>query len=222
MHIHIYNLLSTAALGILIGILVSAPMGPVGALCVRRTLHKGQKAGLLTGIGAAVSDIIYASISYMGGGLISSLVEKHEVVLTIFGSLLIMIFGLYLYICPPEFDVPVNVKGANREDGLWQMTVSGFALAFSNPLVVLFLIAFYSRFNFIPSDIKEPILYAVWSLFFIAVGAMLWWFGITTFIAKFREKSSYRGISIFNRVIAVLFMLVAVVGLVRATWAFLF
>ena len=61
----------TILYGILIGVLVSCPMGPVGVLCVRRTLQNGRRAGMLTGIGAAASDLLYAAVTYLGVGFLS-------------------------------------------------------------------------------------------------------------------------------------------------------
>ena len=59
-------MIHTIIWGIVIGILISAPLGPIGVLVIQRTLNKGRKAGLVTGLGAAISDIIYALISGLG------------------------------------------------------------------------------------------------------------------------------------------------------------
>ena len=73
------NILDIAFKGLLIGIIASAPMGPVGVLCVQRTLNKGRWYGFVTGCGAALSDIIYAGITGLGMGLVVDFVSTHLV-----------------------------------------------------------------------------------------------------------------------------------------------
>ena len=64
--------------GLLIGIIVSAPMGPVGVLCIQRTMHRGRNVGLVTGLGASLSDLIYAIITGAGMTLVMSFVEQEQ------------------------------------------------------------------------------------------------------------------------------------------------
>ena len=72
------DILSFIFKGILIGMIASAPMGPVGVLCVQRTLNKGRWYGFVTGIGAAVSDIIYAGITGLGMSLVMDFVNNQQ------------------------------------------------------------------------------------------------------------------------------------------------
>ena len=62
--------------GLIIGVVVSAPLGPVGVLCIQRTLNKGRWYGLITGVGAAVSDIIYAALSILGMSFVIDIIEN--------------------------------------------------------------------------------------------------------------------------------------------------
>ena len=85
--------------GMLIGLLASAPMGPVGILCVQRTLNKGRWYGFITGVGAAVSDIIYAAVAGFGMSFVMDLLNDQQTkfYLQIVGSVLLLIFGVYTY-----------------------------------------------------------------------------------------------------------------------------
>ena len=87
----------TALRGILIGILVSAPMGPIGVLCIQRTLNRGRISGLFTGIGASISDLIYAILTGFGISMIIDFIESYELLIQIFGSIVLACFGLYIY-----------------------------------------------------------------------------------------------------------------------------
>ena len=83
--------------GIIIGILVSAPMGPVGMLCIQRTLNKGRWHGFITGIGATFSDIIYAVLTCLGMGVVINFVEANQQPLQLAGSIVLGLFGYYIY-----------------------------------------------------------------------------------------------------------------------------
>ena len=82
-------MLGIVSKGIIIGILVSAPMGPVGMLCLQRTLNKGRLHGLVTGLGAALSDIIYAALTCLGMGVVVNFVEANQSPLQLIGSVVL-------------------------------------------------------------------------------------------------------------------------------------
>ncbi len=203
-------LLQNAFLGVIIGILTSCPMGPVGVLCVRRTLSRGQNAGMLTGLGAALSDTTYASIVYLGVGLVISLIETYQSVLTIVGSLLILAFGIFLYATPPRYDSKDNEKSSQYNT--WQILVSSFFLTLSNPTIIFFFIAFFGRYNFVH---QTPFYWGVfvYSMCFIFIGALLWWALLTTIVSLFRKKIGLASLRTFNQLVALVFIVVALIGL---------
>ena len=81
--------------GLIIGVVVSAPLGPVGVLCIQRTLNKGRWYGFVTGLGAALSDIIYALITGYGMSFMDEFLMKHQVLLQIIGSIMLFVFGVF-------------------------------------------------------------------------------------------------------------------------------
>ena len=93
------NILELIFKGILIGVLASAPMGPVGILCINRTLKKGRWFGFVTGVGAAFSDLIYAVLTGVGMSFVIDFVKNPNTkfYLQIFGGVLILLFGIYSY-----------------------------------------------------------------------------------------------------------------------------
>ena len=99
----------------LIGIIASAPMGPVGVLCVQRTLNKGRWYGFITGVGAAVSDIIYAGVAGYGMTYVMDVVnnQQYRWYLQIAGSLMLLAFGIYTYRTDPtkKMHRSGNIKG---------------------------------------------------------------------------------------------------------------
>ena len=83
-------MIETIYKGFIIGIIVSAPMGPIGILCVQRTLNRGRLHGLVTGLGAMVSDLIYATITLIGMGIVDDLMKANELLLQFVGSIIIV------------------------------------------------------------------------------------------------------------------------------------
>ena len=73
-------MLGIVSKGIIIGVLVSAPMGPIGMLCIQRTLNKGRWHGFVTGLGAALSDVIYAALTCLGMGVVVNFVEANQAI----------------------------------------------------------------------------------------------------------------------------------------------
>lgn len=191
------------------GILVSAPMGPVGVLCIRRTLHSGRKAGILTGVGAMISDIIYAGISYEGVSLILDFIYRYEDILELFGSIVVLAFGIYMFYSIPNYDVQDKVKSNSAAKFL----TSSFLLALGNPFIAFVYFAFFNRYHFVP-DIPEVGLHFWVSMTSIALGAILWWLFITFLTLRLKAAFSIGGLRIFNKILAVIFFLIGVVGII--------
>lgn len=83
--------------GIAIGVLISAPMGPIGMLVIQRTLNKGRWPAFFTGIGASLSDLIYCLLTGLGLSFITDIIEKNQLLLQITGSIVIAAFAFYLF-----------------------------------------------------------------------------------------------------------------------------
>lgn len=201
-------IVSAIGLGILIGVLVSAPMGPVGVLCIRRTLHRGRKAGIITGVGALISDLLYATLTYKGVSVVLDFIYRYELILQILGSILVLSFGVYMYFSIPNYDVKDKV----RDNNYWRLLSSAFFFALGNPLIAFVYLAFFSRYNFVP-DTPTLGLHFVVAMASIALGAFLWWTLITYLVLRLKESVSLGGLRIFNRVLALVFIGISILGL---------
>ena len=195
------NLLDIVFKGLLIGIIASAPMGPVGVLCVQRTLNKGRWYGFVTGCGAALSDIIYAGITGLGMGMVVELVsnDTNRFYLQIVGSLMLLAFGVFTYRTDPTKNLrkPGQNKGTLTHNG-----ITAFLVTLSNPLIVFLFMALYAQFSF-GLQIDKPIELVVGFISIIG-GALLWWWGLTWLVDVIRLKFDHNGIRIINRIIGTL------------------
>ncbi len=195
--------------GMAIGILISAPMGPIGMLCIQRTLNKGQWPAFFTGIGAAFSDLFYCLLTGLGLSFITDLIETHQILLKILGSLVIVAFGIYLFKKNPTRALKPATQQTNT---YWTDLVSGFFLTLSNPLILFFIIGLFARFNFMLPEFK--FYHYIIGYLSIFIGAALWWFTITFFVNKVRSHFNIRSLKLINRIIATLLIVMAVIGFI--------
>lgn len=210
------NLLDIVFKGLLIGIIASAPMGPVGVLCVQRTLNKGRWYGFVTGCGAALSDIIYAGITGLGMGMVVELVsnDTNRFYLQIVGSLMLLAFGVYTYRTDPTKNLrkPGQNKGTLTHNG-----ITAFLVTLSNPLIVFLFMALYAQFSF-GLQIDKPI-ELVAGFISIIGGALLWWWGLTWLVDVIRLKFDNNGIRIINRIIGTLVIIGSIIVLLTTLFS---
>ncbi len=194
--------------GIIIGVVASAPMGPVGILCIQRTLNKGRWYGFITGIGAAFSDIIYAMATGVGMSYVMDFIENktNMFYLQLIGSIMLFLFGLYTYRSNPA----QSLRPVSKDKGtLVYNLVTAFGVTFSNPLIVFLFVALFARFAFVVPEhlFQQSVGYL--SIFF---GALLWWFALAYVINKVRTSFDVSRIRVFNRIIGAVVMVASAMG----------
>lgn len=197
--------------GMLIGIVASAPMGPVGVLCVQRTLNKGRWYGFVTGCGAALSDLIYAGITGLGMGLVVDFVsnDTNRFYLQLVGSILLLAFGYYTFRSDPTKNIrkPGIKKGTLTHNG-----VTAFLVTLSNPLIIFLFMALYAQLAF-GLQLDKPLEMGV-GFVSIIIGALSWWWGLTWLIDQVRSKFDNNGIKLINKMIGMAVILVSVIFLI--------
>lgn len=197
--------------GIIVGVVVSAPLGPVGVLCIQRTLNKGRWYGFVTGLGAALSDICYALITGYGMSFMDELILKHQMFLQVVGSIMLLAFGIYTFRSNPVKSLRPT---SNNRGSLLHNFVTAFFVTLSNPLIVFLFIGLFARFSFVMPG--SPLGFQLVGYLAIILGALIWWFSITYFVNKVRTRFNVRGIWILNRIIGVVVVIASVVGIVLA------
>ncbi len=193
--------------GLAIGILVSAPMGPIGVLCIQRTLNKGRRSGLATGLGASLSDLCYAILTGLGLSIVVDFIEAHQAPLQIVGSLVLTGFGLYLFRQNPARNIR---KKLNQKSSFTQDFASSYLLTLSNPLILLLLIGLFARLNFFLPEMKAG--HYILGYVSIILGAFIWWFTITYIINKVRSHFNLRSLWLINRIISIVIIVMSLVG----------
>ena len=206
--------------GMLIGIIASAPMGPIGILCIQRTLNKGRWYGFVTGIGAAFSDIFYALITGLGMSFVMDFITNptYKFWLQIIGSSILMLFGVYCWLSDPRKNM--HQSGKHNKGSLWHNGITAFLVTFSNPLIIFLFMATFAQLAFVIQSHPVEMTLGYMSIFF---GAVLWWFGLTWLVDKVRTIFDMNGIVIINKIIGsavIVFSLVALIGTIFNLYTF--
>ncbi|MDD4608568.1 MAG: LysE family transporter [Bacteroidaceae bacterium] len=203
------NTLTTIFQGLIIGIIVSAPLGPVGVLCIQRTLNKGRWYGFVTGLGASLSDIIYALLTGFGMSFIFDFINSNQQLLQIFGSIMLLGFGFYTYRSNPMKKVRPT---SDKKGSYFHNFLTAFLVSLSNPLIIFLFIGLFARFAFAAGSVN--VAEHVMGYLAIAFGAFLWWLTTTFIVDKVRKTFRLRGILFINRLIGVIVMAISLIGVV--------
>ena len=125
--------------GLIIGFSIAAPVGPIGVLCIRRTLAAGRASGLVSGLGAATADAIYGCIAGFGLTFISSILISQQVWLRLIGGVFLCYLGLKTFLARPAQQAAL--AGGN---GLVGAYASTFFLTLTNPMTILSFAAIFA------------------------------------------------------------------------------
>lgn len=192
--------------GLIVGMIVSIPVGPLGLLCVPRTLSKGRWSGLATGLGGTVSDTLYSALALFALSFINSFIDRHEPWILMGGGLIILISGLNMLISnrrPKQHTSQPDVR--NYAKGALQ----GFLISVTNPgtLVVMLIL-----FTLISADTTTPqIMLVEWGG--TALGSATSWFLITWGISTFRNRITPRQLSLMTLICSIA---IIIIGLLTA------
>lgn len=175
--------------GLVIGVLVSAPVGPVNVLCIQRAIQRGFFGGAAAGIGAVLGDGLIAFCAAMGVNAISGAVNDYRTVIQIVGGLALLAFGAKLYLAPPQIDSvqAATDQGRSFGDYLWDIPQT-FFLTITNPGAVLGLFAIFggvSTFVEVKTNADALALVAA-----TMAGSFAWWIGLSHAIGRIRHKLS--------------------------------
>ena len=203
--------------GLAIGILISAPMGPIGVLCIQRTLNKGRWSGFFTGLGASISDILYCLLTGLGMSFVIDFIETNQNILQIIGSIVLLVFGIYLIKKNPASNLRTPHEKRNTYT---QDFITGFLFTFSNPLILFLIIGLYARFNFLLPE--SQYYHYLTGFFFIFLGALLWWFIITFFVNAVRAHFNLRSMWLVNRIIGIIILIMSLVGFILGVKDYIF
>ncbi len=180
------------AKGLIAGLAIAVPVGPVNVLCVSRTLRNGRLSGLISGFGAATADMLYGAIAGFSITFLIQFLKREEFWIRVFGGLLLVAIGV-MY-----FRKPVQAANLPGEDGTAGADFSStLLLTLTNPTTVLSFLAVLAGLGM--GEHRE------WWLTFLLVGgifcgSMLWWVILVLMVNRFRDRFDQHAIGWMNRI----------------------
>lgn len=154
--------------GLIIGFAIAAPVGPIGVLCIQRSLHDGFKIGLMTGMGAALADGMYGIIAAFGLTAVSSLLIAHQFWIRLIGGLFLIYLGVKLFFKP----LPKRVVGQSDRSA-WRACTTTFFLTLANPATILSFIAIFAGLGVGAENANY--IQAMMLVLGITLGSAFWW-----------------------------------------------
>jgi threonine/homoserine/homoserine lactone efflux protein len=200
---------STFARGLLLGLSIAAPVGPIGVLCIRRTITQGWRIGFLTGLGAATADATYGAIAAFGLTALSNLLIAEQFWLRLIGGIFLLYLGARTF-----FAKPATVAANTRANSLTGAYGSTFLLTLTNPTTILSFAAIFAGFGVASSGSTLAAAVLVLGVF---LGSALWWLllsgGVTLLRSRFRPGALV-WVNRISGVVIVLFGLISLASVV--------
>ncbi len=178
--------------GIAIGFSIAAPVGPIGILCIRRTLSNGRASGLFSGLGAATADAIYGSIAGFGLTFISNFLVSQATWLRFAGGVFLIYLGARTFLSKTS-EQQVTAK----KMGLLGDYLSTFVLTLTNPLTIISFAAVFAGLGL--GSAAADYGSAAFLVLGVFLGSAFWWFLLSGGVALFRARFSLGGLRWVNR-----------------------
>jgi threonine/homoserine/homoserine lactone efflux protein len=212
--------------GLIVGVLIAAPVGPVNIVCIQRTLERGFWGGFAAGLGAVLADGIIASVAAFGITAISGIMSAHKQEIQLVGGLIMIAFGIKLYMAEPKLvpqtrtslaqlrrivdTVPESLRPALRFQ-IWRILPHAgvipqtFFLTITNPGAILGLFAIFGGLGSVIGGFRSYI-EAMTLVISVMCGSLLWWAFLSRLIERLRGKINESRLKIINQVAGVVLL----------------
>lgn len=181
--------------GLVAGFIIAAPVGPVGVLCVQRTLQQGRVAGLMSGLGAAVADAAYGCIAAFGLSLISGWLQAHETLFRVGGGLFLL-FMAWRMLGAALHPAPAVVVAGSYTERPIACFVSTFILTATNPITIVAFLGIFAFFGIGSFGLSHDM--AAWLVLGVFAGSSVWWLSLAGLAGAFRQRLGNGGLKWIN------------------------
>lgn len=196
--------------GFLLGFVLAAPVGPMGILCINKTLARGFGAGFATGLGIALADAVYGLAAAFGITSVSDFLVSQRVAFGVFGGILLAYLGIKSLLKPPES----FGQTAMPAQGFAGSLVSGFFLTLTNPVTILVYAAIFAGFTLSVGENLGPLMACSMTLA-IFVGSLSWWLMLSGAVAFTRSRLKAKHMLWINRASGAMLTGVGVVAILQ-------
>jgi len=196
--------------GFIIGLSASIPLGPIGIICIQKTINKGHISGLVAGAGAAFADTFYAILAGFGVTFITNFIEEQQILIRILGGLILLFLGYRIFSTNPA----IQMRKKHISKNFLGDFISIFFLTLSNPMTIFFFGAAFAGFGIVKEQSGfSELLQLIGG---VLAGSFAWWFTLTTLVNLFRKKFRLKRLWWINKIagsIVILFGLSVMISL---------
>lgn len=190
--------------GFLIGISIAAPVGPIGVLCIRRTLSDGKLTGFLSGMGAASADMVYGAVAAFGLTMISNLLVENAFWLRIIGGAFLLYLGVKTFL-----EKPADHAAQASQSGYFSAYLSTFFLTITNPMTILSFAAIFAG-TMLTQETNSPIVLVLG----VFLGSAAWWLTLSLGVGLMRDRLTATRMAWINRISGTVIIIFGVVALI--------
>jgi threonine/homoserine/homoserine lactone efflux protein len=180
--------------GIVLGFSIAAPVGPIGILCIRKTLQFGRLSGFFSGLGAALADMIYGSIAAFGLTIISNALLASQFWLKMIGGIFLVYLGIKTFFSK---SMKQEDKKLTRQT-LLKDFITTFFLTLTNPMTIIAFLGIFAGLGL--SNTNGNLLQASFLVIGVFLGSSLWWLVLSEFVTFFRKKIEEKMMRLINRI----------------------
>ncbi|WP_123053281.1 LysE family transporter [Clostridium sp. JN-1] len=195
--------------GILIGLITGMPFGPIGAICLKNTLSFGRKYGLISGLGSAFADSIFAGLAALGFILVEKFIVLHEFYLHILGGLVLASFGIHTFLNEKNdskikiIEAQTQLPARSTSSSILPLKAftSTFLIALANPATIFSFIAVFTGLH-MTSRMQNNIGNRIIMILGIFTGSMIWWFILVFTAGRFNSKLNKKNTIVIGKVLS--------------------
>lgn len=193
--------------GLIIGFSIAAPVGPIGVLCIQRTITYGKTSGLVTGLGAATADGLYGAIAAFGLTIITNFLVGQQFWFRLIGGAFLLYLGIRTFLSQPAKETKSIVH-----KGLLSDYVSTVFLTLTNPTTILSFIAVFAGLGL--GSIQASPLSSVLIVTGVVTGSALWWLLLSSTVSLLRTKFNTSSCAIVNKISGSIILIFAILALI--------
>lgn len=203
--------------GFIVGMGASIPLGPMGVMCVQKTLSKGRNSGFISGLGASITDTIFAAIAILGLAYIQTFISEYERSVLLFGGLIVGLIGLKIYTTNPVKQIKQARNGSKRHA---EDLFAAIFMTISNPGAVFLILGMFAFVGLeINAESANRMITA--TLGGVFTGAATWWFILSTSINIFRKKFRLKQLLMINRVSGIIIIVIGLISFFDGLFRFI-
>jgi threonine/homoserine/homoserine lactone efflux protein len=189
--------------GFLIGISIAAPVGPIGVLCIRRTLSRGKLMGFLSGMGAASADMVYGAIAAFGLTVITDLLVENTIWLRIIGGCFLLYLGMKTFL-----EKPADHAAQASQSGYFSAYLSTFFLTLTNPMTILSFAAIFAG-TMLAAKTSSPLILVAG----VFSGSATWWLTLSLGVGLMRDRLTASHMAWINRISGAIIVIFGIIAL---------